>query len=87
MLWLRRGKPPDSTSEYARCALEDSLHIGDEQAVIDERHALALGLVQAVEHLALVEHAPAAVDDEPVGRPKRDSFCLVEGNIIRKGVL
>ena len=45
-------------------ALQDTVQMSDERAVVRHGHALILGAFHAVEHLALIEHTAAAMDDE-----------------------
>ena len=52
--------------ERFKAACKDALHVSDEHAVVDDRHACGLGLLDAVVHLAPVEHAGPAVDEQRV---------------------
>ena len=49
--------------EKSQTALQDTVQMSDERAVVRHGHALILGTFHAVEHLALIEHT-AAMDDE-----------------------
>ena len=45
-------------------ALQDTVQMSDERAVVRHGHALIFRAFHAVEHLALIEHTAAAMDDE-----------------------
>ena len=50
--------------EKSQAALQDTVQMSDERDVVRHGHALILGTFHAVEHLALIEHTAAAMDDE-----------------------
>ena len=54
--------------QHCRGAPQDSLHISDGDAVVCHRNILVIRAFLAVSHLTLVEHASAAVEDQPVRR-------------------
>ena len=56
-------KPPCSW-DRAEATGENSLKVGDQYPIVDYWDASLLGLFNAVEHLALVEHTSTAVYDE-----------------------
>ena len=45
-------------------ALQDTVQMSDERAVVRHGHALIFRAFHAVEHLTLIEHTAAAMDDE-----------------------
>ena len=48
----------------SQTALQDTVQMSDERAVVRHGHALIFSAFHAVEHLALIEHTAAAMDDE-----------------------
>ena len=50
--------------EKSQTALQDTVQVSDERAVVRHGHALIFSAFHAVEHLALIEHTAAAMDDE-----------------------
>ena len=52
--------------EKSQTALQDTVQVSDERAVVRHGHALIFSAFHAVEHLALIEHTAAAMDDEPI---------------------
>ena len=50
--------------EKSQTALQDTVQMSDERAVVRHGHALIFSAFHAVEHLALIEHTAAAMDDE-----------------------
>ena len=52
--------------KYAQGTFQDSVDEGNTQAVICHGYALVGSAMVAVLHFPFVEHATAAVDDEPV---------------------
>ena len=50
--------------EKPQTALQDTVQMSDERAVVRHGHALIFRAFHAVEHLALIEHTAAAMDDE-----------------------
>ena len=54
--------------EKSQTALQDTVQMSDERAVVRHGHALILGTFHAVEHLALIEHTAAAMQDPPHNR-------------------
>ena len=50
--------------EKSQAALQDTVQMSDERAVVRHGHALIFSAFHAVEHLALIEHTAAAMDDE-----------------------
>lgn len=55
-------------------ALQNAVHIGDGDAVISHRDILLSSTFVAVQHLAFVQHAGAAMDDESVRRQVGGKF-------------
>ena len=56
----------DEIREDFQAALQDAVQMSDECAVVRHGHALIFCAFHAIEHLALIEHAAAAVDDETI---------------------
>ena len=52
--------------EKSQTALQDTVQVSDERAVVRHGHVLIFSAFHAVEHLALIEHTAAAMDDEPI---------------------
>ena len=52
------------TRKKSQTALQDTVQMSDERAVVRHGHALIFRAFHAVEHLALIEHTAAAMDDE-----------------------
>ena len=48
----------------SQTTLQDTVQMSDERAVVCHGHALIFSAFHAVEHLALIEHTAAAMDDE-----------------------
>lgn len=52
------------TRKKAQTALQDTMQMSDERAVVRHGHALIFSAFHAIKHLALIEHTAAAMDDE-----------------------